>query len=261
MANSTRNKAASRFRNRIGDANELHARYLDDPVLIQDYERFTTWQLEHLLPFFKDLYEQDGYDKAIEFTMSDLAGVGISNRDRDLERAAPAITRMLPLRALETLADAADANARVLKINIAICSALRVGDKLPNPITEVDYCVACREASDLGELTELVHVVCGLGRSLKSLVRIPLIGMTLAAMRMPAKAAGFAALHDFLENGYLIFRKIPDIDHFIAEIESRMIDVFTLIYTFPLQELRRRTISNEDIAALRAGRKITRTDS
>ena len=252
MANSTRNQAANRFRNRIRSANELHARYLDDPVLIEDYEYFTNWQLQHLLPFFRDLYEQEGYAEAIKFTMSDLAGVGISNRDRDLERAAPAITRMLPLRALETLAAAADANARVLKINIAICNALRVGEKLPNPITEVDYCIACREASDLNDLTELVHIVCGLGRSLKSLVEVPLIGMTLAAMRMPARAAGFAALHDFLETGYLTFRKIPDIDHFIGEIESRMINVFALIYTYPLDDLRRRALSSKDLADLRA---------
>lgn len=258
MAHSSRNEAAQRFRKRIRDANALHVKYLDDPMLMADYERFTTWQLEHLLPFFTDLHEQDGYAEAIEFTMSDLAGVGISDRDRDLERAAPAIIRMLPLRALQTLADAADVNARVLKINIAICDSLRVGKSIPDRISEVDYCIACREASNLGELIELVKVVCGLGRSLKSLVKIPMIGMTLAAMRVPARAAGFAALHDFLENGYLIFRNIPDIDHFIGEIESRMIDVFTLIYTYPLEDLRRHALSSENLAALRAERAMKR---
>lgn len=261
MVNSPRNKAAKRFRRRIRDANALHLRYLDEPALMAEYERFTTWQLDHLLPFFSDLYEQEGYARAIEFTMSDLAGVGISDRDRDLERAAPAITRMLPMRALATLADAADTNARVLKINIAICHALRVGKTLPNPITEVEYCIACRKASDLDELIDLVKVVCGLGRSLKSLVKVPMIGMTLAAMRMPARAAGFAALHDFLENGYLIFRDIPDIDHFISEIESRMIDVFTLIYTYPLEDLRRQALSSRNLAALRAARTVTRNGS
>ena len=258
MTASTRNKAAKRFRARIRAANALHDQYLTDQNLTDEYERFTTWQLEHLLPFFSDLYEQDGYDKAIEFTMSDLAGVGISDRDLDLERAAPAITRMLPARALATLADAADSNARVLKINIAICDALRIGKSLPDPITEVDYCIACRKASSLEELTELVKVVCGLGRSLKSLVKIPMIGMTLAAMRVPARAAGFAALHDFLENGYQIFRNIPDIDFFIDEIEERMLDVFTLLYTYPLEDLRRHPLNNEDLAKLRGERGVNR---
>lgn len=251
MPKSKREKAAQRFREQIREANALHDQYLDDSAFRDDYERFAMWQFRHLLPFFRDLAEQDGYREAIEFTITDLAGVGISRRDRDLERAAPAITRMLPLRALITLADAAQANARVLKINIAICKALSVGSKLPENITEVDYCVACREASTLDELTDLVRIVCGLGRSLKALVRVPMIGMTLRAMRTPARAAGFAALHDFLENGYLTFRQIPDIDHFLAVIERRMIDVFTLIHTAPLDEVRQRTLSDEYVAALR----------
>lgn len=261
MPDSPRRKAAKRFVEEIRAANALHVQYLGDTALMQDYERFANWQLHHLLPFFADLYEQEGYADAIRFTMNDLAGVGISRRDRDLERAAPAITRMLPLRALETLAVAAEANARVLKINIAIWQALRQRTTMPDPIAEIEYCIACRKASDLTELTELVKIICGLGRSLKSLVKVPMIGMTLRAMRVPARAAGFAALHDFLENGYLTFRNIPDIDHFLVEIERRMIDVFTLIYTFPLDDLRRQALSSEDIAALRAGRDVTRSDA
>lgn len=232
-------------------SNALHARYLDDTAFRDDYERFATWQFRHLLPFFRDLAVQDGYAEAIEFTMSDLAGAGISHRDRDLERAAPAITRMLPLRALITLADAAEANTRVLRSNIAICKALSINAKLPDTITEIDYCIACREATTLEELIDLVRIVCGLGRSLKSLVGIPMIGMTLTAMRSPARAAGFAALHDFLESGYLTFKDIPDIDHFLDVIETRMIDVFTLIYTVPLDDVRKRALSSEYAAALR----------
>lgn len=219
-------------------SNTLHVEYLDDPRLLKDYERFAQWQLDHLLPFFNDLYMQEGYAEAIDFTMSDLAGIGISNRDRDLERAAPAITRMLPLGALSTLASAAEMNARVLKVNLAICRALRAGNGLPKEITELKYCIACRKASSLDELIELVHLITALGRTLQSLIRIPLIGATLRAMRAPAHATGFGALQEFLERGYFTFKQIPDIDHFLGEIEDRMIEVFTYIYTAPLDKLR-----------------------
>lgn len=190
------------------------------------------------MPLFSDLYEQQGYAEAIDFTMSDLAGIGISDRDRDLERAAPAITRLLPLGALKTIATAAEMNARVLKVNIAICRCLVVDSKLPARITEYDYCIACREASSLEECAELVHLITDLGRTLKVLVEIPMIGMTLRAMRAPAHAAGFGALQEFLENGYRTFRQIPDIDHFLAEIETRMIAIFERIYTVLLEDLR-----------------------
>ena len=236
MPLSPRQQAATLFREQIRLSNELHAEYLGNPQLLRNYERFANWQLEHLLPFFADLYEQPGYAEAIDFTMNDLAGVGISDRDQDLERASPAITRMLPLGALETIASAAEMNARTLKFNIAICRALLVDNELPVLITEVDYCIACREASSLEELVELVHLITGLGRTLKSLVRIPMIGATLRAMRAPAHASGFGVLQEFLERGYSTFKQIPDIDLFLSEIEDRMVDVFTQIQTAPLDE-------------------------
>jgi hypothetical protein len=223
MPLSERKAAATRFRRHIRRSNELHVEYLDDTHLLKSYERFANWQLDYLLPFFADLYAQTGYAEAIDFTMSDLAGIGISNRDRDLERAAPAITTILPHRALVTIASAAEMNARVLKVNIAICRCLMVGNELPARITEYEYCVACRKASSLEECAELVHLITGLGKTLKSLVNVPMIGGILRTMRAPAHAAGFAALQDFLEKGFRTFRQIPDIDHFLGEIEIRMI--------------------------------------
>ena len=239
MRDSARQKAADHFRDQIQRSNRLHAEYLADARQRDNYERFANWQLEHLLPFFADLYAQRGYEEAIDFTMNDLAGVGISERDRDLERAAPAITRLLPLGALQTLANAAEMNTRVLKSNIAIYRAMLVRDELPDELTEVSYCIACREASSLDELIELVHLTTDLGRTLKSLVHIPVIGMTLRATRAAAHAAGFGALQEFLERGYSTFRQIPDIDLFLSEIETRMIEVFTQIHTAPLDELRK----------------------
>lgn len=235
MSPSNRKAVATRFRQHIRRSNKLHVEYLEDELLLKNYDRFTNWQLEYLLPFFSDLYVRDGYEQAIDFTMSDLAGIGISSRDHDLERAAPAITTLLPLRALATIATAAEMNARILEVNIGIFRQLLVGNNLPDPITEFEYCIACRKASSLDECVELVHLVTELGRTLKSLVDIPLIGMTLRAMRMPAHAAGFAALQAFLENGYRTFRQIPDIELFLGEIEIRMIEVFEKIYTSSLE--------------------------
>lgn len=235
IRNSGRKTLAAQFRRQIRRSNALHLEYLSDKALLENYDRFTLWQLEYLLPFFRDLYVREGYEQAIDFTMSDLAGIGISSRDRDLERAAPAITTLLPLRALETIAAAAEMNARILEVNLGIFRHLLDGKRLPDPITEIEYCTACRAASSLEECVELVHLVTGLGRTLESLVRIPMIGVTLRAMRLPAHAAGFAALQAFLENGYRTFRKIPDIPHFLIEIETRMTEVFELIYTASLE--------------------------
>ncbi len=234
---SAREAAALHFRNFIQRSNELHASYLDDPDVLEQYDRFTRWQMAYLLKFFRDLHDRPGYAEAIDFTISDLAGVGISDRDRDLERAALAITRMLPRTALETVAAAAELNARVLETNLGIFRRLLRNGNLPAEITDRAYCVACREGSTLHECVELVRLATNLGRTLKILVRVPLLGAMLRAMRGPAHAAGFGALQEFLEGGYTTFRQIPDIDHFLIEIDTRMTDVFTIIFTQLLDEL------------------------
>jgi hypothetical protein len=228
---SVRKDAAQRFRDNIRRSNELHATYLEDQRFLESYDRFAQWQLDYLLPFFDDLHRQDGYRQALDFTMSDLAGVGISQRDHDLERAAPAITRMLPTAALETIAVAAEMNARVLKLNTSICRCLMIDGELPAEITVPDYFAACRAASSLEECVELVHVITDLGRTLSTLVHIPVLGMTLRAMRGPAHAAGFGALQEFLETGYHTFRNIPDTQYFLETIDTRMTDVFENIFT------------------------------
>ncbi len=237
MARSNRKAAAERFREHIRRSNELHVEYLEDVHLLKNYDRFTHWQLEYLLPRFSDLHAREGYAEAIDFTVSDLAGISISSRDHDLERAAPAITNLLPLRALETIATAAEMNAKILEVNIGICRELQVGNDLPEPITEKQYCIACRSASSFDECVDIVHLISGLGRTLKTLVKVPLIGITLRAMRMPAYAAGFGVLQEFLETGFLTFRQIPDIEHFLGEIEQRAVKVFERIYKTPLSTL------------------------
>ena len=240
MSRSAREAAAANFRKYMQRSNELHSGYLNEPGQMQQYDRFTEWQMVYLLAFFADLHERPGYGEAIDFTMSDLAGVGISERDRDLERAAPAITRMLPTKALETIAAAARLNSHVLEVNLGIFRQLQVDEELPVEISNRAYCVACRQASSLDECLSLVYLATDLGGTLKTLVNVPLLGALLRAMRAPAHAAGFGALQEFLEGGHTKFREIPDIDHFLSEIEHRMTEVFTTIYTAPLDELETR---------------------
>lgn len=239
MSRTARKTAAADFRRQMRRSNELHGHYVDDPDRFEQYDRFTVWQMDYLLTLFADLHAEPGYGDAINFTISDLAGVGISERDHDLERASPIITRMLPQKALETIAAASKLNARVLEINLGIFERLRVDGRLPETISERDYCIACRESSTLDEYVGMVQLAVELGDTLKTLVKIPLLGGMLRTMRGPAHAAGFGALHEFLENGYTTFRAIPDIDRFLHEIDRRMTEFFEAIFKTPLDEIDR----------------------
>ena len=230
MPLSDRKQAAAKFRRAIARSNELHAEYLDDHGLYESYDNFTRWQLDYMLPFFSNLLEPEGYSEAVDFIVSDLAGVGISERDREIQRATPVIVRSLPSHPLETAAAAVELNARALEINLGICRELLVDGKLPENLSETDYCIACREVSTYDECMELVDLAVQLGETLKRLVRVPLIGGLLRTMRKPAHAAGFGALQEFLETGYVTFRRISDIDLFLARLRERMSQVFGRIY-------------------------------
>jgi len=217
------------------DMRKLAQLYLDDPQLFESYDRFTRWQLDYMLPFFSDLLEPEGYAEAVDFIVSDLAGVGVSERDREIERATPVIVRSLPAYPLETAAAAVELNARVLEINLGICRELLVDDELPPVISEQDYFIACRRVSSYEECMGLVALAVELGDTLKTLVRIPFISALLRTMRRPAHAAGFGALQEFLETGFVTFHRIADIDRFLGLLNERMDRVFDHIYHAPIE--------------------------
>lgn len=226
----TRKAAADQFERDIRRSNKVHAEYLGDPQQYRNYDRFTKWQLDYLLAFFDELRNKPGYSDALNFVVSELAGVGVSKRDRQLARAAPAVTTLMPLGPLQTLARAANLNARTLEINLGICRQLQTDGKLPEIISESDYFAACRRASNYDECMEFLHIAIDLGRALGPTVQHRLIGMTLKAMNVPAHATGFGDLQAFFEKGYATFRNIPDLDYFLAETEARMTTVFQRIY-------------------------------
>ncbi len=226
--------AANKLRIYTERSNALHQEYLGDQAFFDRYEHFVAWQLDYMLPFYEDLRATDNYAAAVDFVVSDLTGINISGRDHDIARIAPVMSRMLPEKALQTMASAMELNARILEINLSICRALLQDRPLDAEISESDYRLACRRASSLDECLGLVKLIEDVGRRLDHVIRIPMIGVTLKAMRVPARLAGFAALQVFLEKGYTTFVALENVDQFLDGITLRMTEVFTEIFTADL---------------------------
>ncbi len=226
MPVTARKSAAKKFIEQIARSNALHLEYLDDEARHSHYKHLTVWQHDYLLPFFSDLFVYAGYEEAVEFVVSDLSGTSIASRDRDIERAAPLFIRLLPTTALQTLAIGAEMNARVLDINLGLCRHLARDGGFPESLSEELYHPALREVTTLDECTEIIRILGQLGENLDRLVHIPLIGGTLRAMRGPAHAMGYGALHSFLESGFTTFKAIPDVPVFLDLVLGRAIEVF-----------------------------------
>ena len=227
--------AAAKLREYTDRSNSIHREYLGDPDLLQQYEHFVAWQLDYMLPFYEDLGATADRAAAVEFFVSDLTGIDLSERDREIAKVVPLMSRMLPGKALHAVATAMQLNARVLGINLSICRELYKEIAIDTAITEASYCAACRRASRLEECLDLVHLTAEIGRDLDQLIRIPMIGLTLKAMRVPARLAGFGALQKFLERGYTTFNALEDVDQFLDDMIARMTEVFTQIFTKPIR--------------------------
>ncbi|MFQ5547106.1 MAG: hypothetical protein ACE5FV_02350 [Woeseia sp.] len=147
------------------------------------------------------------------------------------------MSRMLPDKALHTVAAAMELNTRVLGINVSICRQLYGEKPVDAGFSEFDYSSACRRASSLDESMELIQLIGEVGQNLERIVHIPMIRLTLKAMHTPARLAGFVALQTFLEKGYSTFVALEDVDQFLDDITRRMTEVFTRIFTEPPEQL------------------------
>ena len=86
---------------------------------------------------------------------------------------------------------------------------------------ERDYVAAYRETATRAAREQQLRQVESVGNGLCRLVRIPLLGGTLAMMRGPARLAKLGDLQNFLERGFNAFKAMPRPQQFVATIVAR----------------------------------------
>lgn len=157
--------------------------------------------------------------------MNDLYGTeDLTQRDADLVRVVPAMERMLPATALKTIAEAIALDALSEKLDAAMAQ------RLGQCFSEEDYIVAYRKMAARADRERQIAHVESLGNALCELVRIPMIGSTLAMMRGPAKLAGLAELQSFLERGFKAFKVMKNPHLFVSAIVQRERTIMDRLY-------------------------------
>jgi hypothetical protein len=163
-----------------------------------------------------DLLEAPETRSAAQFFLSDLYGPDdLTQRDANLERVIPSLERMLPIAAREAVAEALALDALSEKLDVAMAR------QLGQIFTEEDYAAAYRKLTSRADRIRQLEHVQSVGASLCEVVRIPLIGSTLAMMRGPAKLAKLAELHSFLERGFKAFKGMKHPNDFVTTIVCR----------------------------------------
>jgi hypothetical protein len=196
----------------------LHADRAANPVLAQGLARIASWQARRLARTYEDLAAQARYADAVRFFENDLyGGTAFAERDADLLRVVPMLSRMLPERVVATVAQASELNALSQELDQALLARLPSGAA----ITVASYCRAYRGSDNGPARLRQIELIGEVGAALDVYVGKPLIGTALSMMRRPARMAGFAALQDFLERGFAAFRKMRGAAEFLSTIDRR----------------------------------------
>jgi hypothetical protein len=208
----------------------LHA----DPAVNARWLAVKHWQASRLARTYPDLLASARYRPASEFFLEELYGAkDFEARDNEALRVVPKLARMLPERAVETMALAVELDETSESLDARLAEAIRL------PVDAAGYARAYRETGTLAERQLQIETVDRIGRTLEKLARIPLLSGMLHMMRAPAEAAGFGHLHHFLQSGFDAFRAMGPAGEFLATIRNRETVLMQALFDGRTEELER----------------------
>lgn len=197
----------------------LHADRVANPALAAALERLGSWQARRLARTYADLAAQPRFAAAIAFFETDLyGGKDFAQRDHDLARVVPVMTRMLPDGVIATVATAVELNRLSQELDRELLARLPEG---AGTFTVAQYASAYCRMGKRAARERQIRLIGEIGAALDRFVGNTFIYAALVMMRQPARLAGFHALHDFLERGFAAFRAMGGADEFLATIDRR----------------------------------------
>jgi hypothetical protein len=203
----------------LGHIARLQTERDANPILAGALQRVASWQGLRLRLTYEDLAAQSRYADAVLFFQTDLYGSGdFARRDADLARIMPMMVRMLPERVLLIVAKAVELHALSQGLDRSLLARLPRAD---GQFSVAEYGRAYARMGKRAERERQIRLIGEIGRGIAEFVRKPLLLAALRMMRQPARLSGLSALHDFLERGFMAFRKMGDASEFLTTIDTR----------------------------------------
>ncbi|GIK26673.1 MAG: hypothetical protein BroJett006_29190 [Betaproteobacteria bacterium] len=221
MSTEEKEHWVAQLRQHLGRAKALRAAANADPRMSADRMRLRGWQADRLAATYRDLLDSERYNAAARFFLTDLYGPkDFSERDHEVERILPTMSATLPASGIRTVALAIEVDALSEELDAAMVAELRRARAMAK-IGEKAYAEAYRRCGKRAQRELQLKLIGEIGEALAALVRRPLIHAALRLMRGPAKLAGLAELHAFLEDGYDAFHGMGDPTEFLSAIATR----------------------------------------
>lgn len=201
---------------------ELRRRWTEDRELASRVKAVKQWQAQRLRRSYADILAQPRYRLACEFFLDELYGTrDFSQRDTEALRVVPMLVRLLPERAVLTLAMGCELDQLSETLDVRVAESLKTSAVTEETLTEKTYAAAYRAAGTRQEREWQIAQIVQIGQSLDKLARLPLISGMLHLMRGPAEAAGLSHLHEFLSKGFDSFRTMHGARDFLALVQER----------------------------------------
>jgi hypothetical protein len=221
MSREDKEHWVAELRRHLARAKALRAAASADPRMAGDRLRLRAWQADRLAATYRDLLDSDRYNAAARFFLTDLYGAkDFSERDHEVERILPTLSATLPASGIRTIALAIEVDALSEELDAAMVAELRRARAMPK-ITGKAYAEAYRRCGRRDHRELQLKLIGEIGDALAALVRRPFIHAALRLMRGPAKLAGLAELHQFLEDGYNAFHRMGDPTEFLDTVTTR----------------------------------------
>ncbi len=184
------------------------------------FQMLQNWQRERLSRTYEDFLGRDSDAPACRFFLDELyGGMNFRERDQEVARVEPIMSRMLPRKPLRMVADALRLEAISLEFDMEMAALLQ--RRGTDHLETATYAETYRECGRRPDREDQILLIRKLGHELERLVKMPLLVHLLTMMRGPARAAGFGLLQAFLENGLSSFRRLGDAAFFVESIYQR----------------------------------------
>lgn len=207
---------ADRLRTALLRVIELREDLQRDAVRARRWQAVKRWQSRRLAQTYPDLLASPRYGPACRFFLEEIYGAhDFAQRDREALRVVPKLARLLPERAVATMAHGVELDELSETLDARV--AAHIGDD----VDAESYCAAYVAAGTPAERARQIATVDEIGRSLERLARVPLLAGMLHMMRGPAEAAGLGHLHRFLATGFDAFKSMGGAGAFLDAVRDR----------------------------------------
>ena len=219
MAREAVSAAGERILGHLAEVARERGRREADPAHAQRVGLIKQYQHARFASTYADLLASPRFGQAATFFLNDLYGPhDFTQRDAQFARIVPALVRLFPREIVHTVEALAALHALSERLDAAMAEALPEEAQYANALS---YGRAWRAIGRADEREQQIGLMLAVGESLDQYTRKPLMRHTLRLMRVPAQAAGMAALQQFLETGFDTFAQMRGAAPFLQTIAQR----------------------------------------